>query len=204
MIRINLLPLKEAEREAGKRQERVVGTGVVAVVVLLLVFFALQQNRALSQAKSRVQALEEELNSLSARNKEVVELEAVRKQAQDKLKTIADLDKRRVGPVEILRDLSEAIPMQAWLTEFSDAGGSATITGLALDNQTVAMFARRLSASPHFIDVDPVETTQTETEGVKLKKFVLKSRVEYFQRDGEANPSSGRGRQPRPKGESGV
>jgi len=184
MIRINLLAVKEAEQAAGRRLERVVGVGVIVLAALILLFFFLRQNREVVAARSRVADLERELAAMNARNKEVVELERLRKQSQEKLKIITDLANKRVGPVQILKDLSEAIPPQAWLTEFSDAGGAATITGLALDNQTVALFARRLSGSSYFVEVDPVETTQVESEGVKLQKFVLKSQLRYFGRDG--------------------
>ncbi len=81
--------------------------------------------------------------------------------------------------MRVLADLSDATPQQVWLLEFTENGGAATITGLALDNQTIATLMRNLAGSPFFTDVDLVETTQSEQDGVALKKFVLRARLSY-------------------------
>jgi type IV pilus assembly protein PilN len=95
------------------------------------------------------------------------------------LKTIALLEEKKVGPVHILSDLSKAAPDQVWLLDFTEVGGAATLTGMALDNQTVANFMSTLSSSPYFTGVDLVETTQSDQDGVALKRFVVRARLSY-------------------------
>jgi len=71
------------------------------------------------------------------------------------------------------------VPSRLWLTDFKESGGSLSLTGLAVDNQTVADFLKALATFPYFNNVDLIETTQSELEGVALKKFSIKSQLLY-------------------------
>jgi len=179
MIRINLLSVREAQREAGRRQEgRLMVLGTVFVLALLLVIEVGSRLR-LAPINAEHERLRSEITALDAKTKEITELERKRNDIEDKLNTIASLEQRKVGPVQILADLSDATPDQVWLLEFTENSGAATITGLALDNQTIAVFMRRLGGSPYFSDVDLVEATQAEQDGVQLKRFVVNARLSF-------------------------
>ena len=91
----------------------------------------------------------------------------------DKLRVIGQLERKKVGPVRILAGLSEATPEKLWLTEFADAGGTLKLTGLGVDEQTVADFMRRLGTLSFFRTVDLDETSQVTQDGAKVKKFVF-------------------------------
>jgi type IV pilus assembly protein PilN len=79
----------------------------------------------------------------------------------------------------VMNDLAKATPDRVWLTDVSEAGGGATITGQAVDNQIVAEFLRNLSGSPYFTNVDLVETTQDQAGEIKLRKFIVKAQINY-------------------------
>jgi type IV pilus assembly protein PilN len=123
--------------------------------------------------------LEKDIASLESKTKELTKLESERKDLEEKLKTIATLEAKRIGPVQVLADLSDAAPEQVWLLEFKEMGGLATVTGLGLDDQTIANFMRNLSGSRYFDNVDLVETAQSEQDGVQLKRFVVNARLSY-------------------------
>jgi hypothetical protein len=67
------------------------------------------------------------------------------------------------------------------------------MTGMALDNQTIAVFMRQLEASKYFFDVDLVETSQSQpvrggtsgADGGGLKKFIIKAHLDYLGRGGK-------------------
>jgi type IV pilus assembly protein PilN len=179
MIRINLLSAREAELEAGRRREIRLVAGGAAVVVLLLALLEFGSRLQLAPIRREHTQLQSDLKALEASTKELSDLEKNRSELEEKLKTIALLEQRKVGPVKVLGDLSEATPEQVWLLEFTETAGAATFTGLALDNQTIAAFMRNLSSSPFFASVDLVETTQSEQDGVPLKKFVVNARLSY-------------------------
>jgi type IV pilus assembly protein PilN len=179
VIRINLLPVREVEREAGRRQEtRLVYLSAVLVVVLLAGIEVGSRMR-LAPLKREYAGLQADIVALDKKSVELTKLETERTELEEKLKTIATLEAKKIGPVNVLADLSDAAPDQVWLLEFKESGGLATISGLGLDDQTIANFMRKLGASPYFDSVDLVETAQSELDGVQLKRFVVNARLSY-------------------------
>lgn len=183
MIRVNLLPVREVEREAGRRQEtRLVYLGV-ALVAVALVGIEVGSRMQLGPLKKEYSKLQADIVELDKKSVELAQLETEKKDLEEKLKTIATLEAKKIGPVNVLSDLSDAAPEQVWLLEFKESGGLATISGLGLDDQTIANFMRNLDGSPYFDGVDLVETQQSEQDGVQLKRFVVNARLSYSGKD---------------------
>jgi type IV pilus assembly protein PilN len=179
MIRINLLSVREAQAEAGRRTEGrliVLGGALMLVVVL---FAEVGSRMRLVPVRAEYEQLQVELKMLEAKTAELSGLEKNRKELDEKLKTIETLQQKKVGPAKVLADLSDSAPDQVWLLEFTEDNGAATITGFAFDNQTIASFMRKLSESTYFADVDLQETTQADKEKSTLKRFVVKARLSY-------------------------
>ncbi len=179
MIRINLLPVKEITAEVGRRQELLIaGLSLVVTVALTAALFLFQSYRLYGLTKE-ADGLKKEVEALNVQLKEVGDLQQTVKALEQKIKVIDDLSKKKVGPVKIMESLSLATPPRLWLTEFKESGGNLSITGLAVDNQTVADFLKSLATFAYFPNVDLVETTQVSEEGVPLKKFSIKSQLVY-------------------------
>lgn len=179
MIRINLLSVREVQREEGRRQEvRLLALGAVFVLVLLSAV-EMGSRMRLAPVRAEHAKLQADVKALDAKASELNDLEKKRAELDEKLKTIALLEQKRVGPVHIMADLSDAAPEQVWLVDFAENNGAATVTGMALDNQTIATFMRNLAQSKYFNDVDLVETTQAERDGLTLKRFVVRARLSY-------------------------
>ncbi len=179
MIRINLLPVKELKAEVSRRRELVIGGISLALVVILLAGLYLYQSRKLAGLEKEVADLRQEIQVLNAKAKDVAELEKKVKDFRSKHQVIQDLNKKKTGPVLVMESLSSAIPPSLWLTEFKESGGSLTMIGMAMDNQTIAEFLKALATSAYFNNVELVETTQVEQDGMTLKKFSARSSVSY-------------------------
>ena len=198
MIRINLLPIREAQRALGRRQQLSVGILSVAVAILVMIVPYLIQGRRMARLDGEIEQLRSEIQKYNDQAKEVRDLDKKRTDLQAKLKVIADLKQKRVGPVRILADLSTATPEKLWLVDFSDINSQATIAGMALDNQTIATFMRQLQGSKYFFDVDLVETAQSEPirgvlagdSGIMFKKFIIKAHLDYLGMGGKLPPGS--------------
>jgi len=188
VIRINLLPVREVEREAGRRQETRLVYLSAALIVVILAGIEVGSRMRLAPLKQEHAKLQADIVALDKKSAELTKLETERKDLEEKLKTIATLEAKKVGPVNVLSDLSDAAPDQVWLIEFKESGGLATISGLGLDDQTIANFMRKLDASPYFDGVDLVETQQTEQDGVQLKRFVVNARLSYSGKELGAPP----------------
>jgi type IV pilus assembly protein PilN len=135
MIRINLLPVKQAAQAGGNGREMRERASRWLCSSRSRALFGC--SKAGAGGRGRIGQLETALRALDSQVRDVNDLEA-KKALDSKLKVIADLGRKRVGPVGVMSDLSKATPDRVWLTDFSEAGGSATITGQAIDNQIVA------------------------------------------------------------------
>lgn len=192
MIRINLLPVKETERALGRRQQMsLVALGLVTTLLIMLIPY-LFQGRKIASLDTRIDTINKEIQAMNLQVREVHEIDRLKKEVQTKLQIIGELNRKRIGPSRVLDDLSLASPDNLWLIDFNEAGSSATFTGLALDNETIAKFMRQLQASPYFHAVDLVETSQQQPGGsgqpaqpAQFTRFIVKATIDYFGRDGK-------------------
>jgi type IV pilus assembly protein PilN len=199
MIRINLLPIREAQRALGRRNQLAVAVLSISVALLVMVVPYILQERQLDKLDGEVEHLKTEIAKFNDQTREVRDLDKKKADLLAKLKVIEDLKTKRVGPVRILEDLSAAAPEKLWLLDFNDVNAQATITGMALDNQTIAGFMRKLQSSSYFYDVDLVETSQSEATrnvaggdtGMIFKKFIVKARLDYLGAGGKTQAASG-------------
>jgi type IV pilus assembly protein PilN len=194
MIRLNLLPLKETERAIGRRQQLSLVALGMAIALLIMIVPFIVQGRTLATLDSQIDQLNKEIQQYNTQVKEVHELDRLKKEVQTKLNIIQDLNRKRVGPSRVLDDLSGATPDNLWLIDFTENNGQATVTGLALDNETIARFMRQLQASPYFFGVDLVETSRTTPQPttpaggespVSFTRFIVKATIDYFGRHGK-------------------
>jgi len=145
LIRINLLPVRQGRKREISRQFLVLCGGVLILSVVGNYVFYEQINSEyernlsrLNQTQARIAELEKvigEVNNLNARKKEV----------EDKLKILNGLRKGRTGPVKLLDALATAVPKKVWLSEFDEKTNTAKIHGTALNHDDVADLMRSLA-----------------------------------------------------------
>jgi type IV pilus assembly protein PilN len=179
MIRINLLPTEEVERAADQRQQIAAVGLVVALSVLALIVVHSVQAARFAATESRLESVRQELQSIMGPYGDVLKIQAQQRELEEKLKVITQLEARSGGPVQLMSDLSGAMPDKLWLVEFAETAGTARVTGISVDEQTIADFLRRLGTSAYFAGVDLEETTQVTEQNVKQKKFTLRAQVNY-------------------------
>jgi len=192
MIRINLLPVEEAERAAERRTNLALGSLVLGIMVFVFVVAHVWQTARFASANRQLRRINADIAALAGPYADVTRMEQQKKELSEKLRVISQLEAKKIGPVRILAGLSEATPEKLWLTEYADAGGKLKLTGFGADEQTVADFLRKLGVLPVFQSVDLDETSQVTQEGVKLKKFVISGQIDYGAPAGAAQTASGK------------
>jgi Tfp pilus assembly protein PilN len=122
MTRINLLPPEIIERQKARRQTTLVAAAGLVVIVLLGVFWFMQQltlssvQSDLDKQKARNATLQAEVDQLSRFDEILAEI-------ADKEELLTTLMENEVRWSGVLRDISLVIPGRAWLK-----GMDATIT----------------------------------------------------------------------------
>jgi type IV pilus assembly protein PilN len=180
MIRINLLPVRELQAEVMRRREITIGAVVLGAVTLLLLGTYFYRSYELTLLEKQLAELRAEMLALNARVKQVGDLQNRIKEFDSKHKVIADLNKKKTGPVGVMESLSNATPTRLWLTEFKEVGSKLTMSGFAADNQTVADFLKALAATAYFRDVELVETAQGAQDAGTFKRFSIRTTVFYL------------------------
>jgi len=186
MIRINLLPAEEAQRAAGRRQELAVGALALGGLTLLIVLAHSWTGARLVGSQRELGRIAKELAVIQGPYADATRLEQQKKELREKLRVIGELEAKKVGPVHVLADLSNATPDKLWLLDFAETDGAIRLSGMGVDEQTVADFLRRLGTSTYFQNVDLEETSLVDQEGIKHKKFVIKGQVNYLGTSGAA------------------
>ncbi|NDY43207.1 PilN domain-containing protein [Dissulfurirhabdus thermomarina] len=174
MIRINLLPVREWRRREVVRQQVSIFflSEILLLVALVAVFITVQGTVA--GYRSDVAALRAEKQKLDYVTKKMRKAEAKRREVERKFASIESLQQGRSFTVRVLDELISTMPMdRVWLRQLTLSGTRLNMSGVALDNHTVALFMRRLKASPYFTSVNLKNTSRVNVKGHDLMNFAL-------------------------------
>ena len=199
MIHINLLPNLEVEKASSRRKEVMVAGTIFVVAFAVISSIHVLQSKQMSTAQAKTALMEAQIKKIRKENKEVDGLIKKKELLKQKLTAVTSLTspQRRSASVRILDDLSQSTPELLWLTDFAEINGAAKIQGEAVDNQTIATFARNLSNSFNFQKVEIRETVQeiqnsgTDKRGrnrrkgqneqaVQIKRFLIEAALPAY------------------------
>jgi type IV pilus assembly protein PilN len=178
MIRINLLPVKAAQKKEKLKGQLVTALAALIVTVAVCGFAYMQLLGWVEDAKNNVEQKKLEITKLMKVIGEVNEFKKRQDDLRGKLDVLDKLEKSRRGPVLILDELYKALPEKLWLESFKESAGKASVSGVALNEETVALFMRNLDASSQFSAVSLGVVQQVAKEGVRLHKFDLTCMLE--------------------------
>jgi type IV pilus assembly protein PilN len=159
MIKINLIseePAVAATRKKGPEISLGARQGDIILLTLLVIGIAVSGTRwfMLNSTINELRAVESERraerNELQKYIDKVEELEAKRAELKKKIDTIRRLKEEQSGPVQILSEVSKALPDLVWLTDLNLSGTHLSMSGMALDENAIANYITNLDASPFF------------------------------------------------------
>lgn len=178
MIRINLLPVRAAQKKEKLRSQ-------LSILLLCIVFVCAGCGALYVQQKLAISSIKEDIADLEQRNKqlrkqlgEVADFEKNKKALEQKLAVLSELKTSKTGPVHLLDELERALPNKVWLTQFVEKEGSVSLAGYGDNEETVASLMERLGKSPYYKNVELSVTEQSSVGGIKMQKFTLKCLTE--------------------------
>lgn len=178
MIYINLLPVRAAQK-----REKMIEQGIILVVILALSValcigvYTVLMTKVSAEKDAKVQK-QKEIEQLKKTIGEVDRFKKLQEELKNKLSVLDKLKEGKTGPVMILDELARAVPEKLWLTSFKESGGNVTLTGIGVDEETVANFMRRLEESHLFQKVELLVIEQTKLGDSKLNKFNISCQAE--------------------------
>lgn len=171
MIRINLLPWREARRKAQRQHLGVLG-GMVAVLGLLIVgavhlTIAAQisaqsdRNEFLKRENAR---LDKEIEEIKKLKSEIAALLA-RKQIIERLQT------DRAQAVYLLQELVQQVPDGVYLRAIKQTGLKVNLVGYSQSNARVSTLMRNFAASPYLENPELVEIKAATVSNKRVSEF---------------------------------
>lgn len=173
MIEINLLPVRAARRRESLRFQVSIAVLVLFFVVIIIAYLNVSANNRERRVDKEMKLVQERLAELEKIVGEIDKLKEERAKLEQKRAVIRDLDRGRLRAAYILGELSQRTPEKVWIESLDKSGKSLKISGVALDNETIANFMTTLERSKYFGGVELEASEQIDRGGMKLKKFSL-------------------------------
>ena len=178
MIHINLLPVRQIKKKIQARK-RVFGLGITFLAVLaLLGVVALVLGFKVGELQASIVALQKEKAKYQTTINQIEQLKKDQTLLETKLNTISQLKKGSQLAVRVMDEFASLTPSsRLWINSMSFGGAVLRISGIALDNATIADFMETIVTSPFFESVQLSGTSTTNFGGRKLKSFSFSIKV---------------------------
>ncbi|MEZ5653418.1 MAG: PilN domain-containing protein [Burkholderiaceae bacterium] len=166
MIRINLLPHREMRRQQRKK-EFAIQMGVVAGFGAAIAFgVGMLINSQIEAQEARNKFIQARISDLDAQIQEIANLENEINSLRARQEAVEQLQSNRTIPVHLLHDLVGAVPEGVYLTRLAQSGASVSMTGRAQTTERIADFLRKLGGG---------ETTLDKPQLGEIKAITLRS-----------------------------
>lgn len=204
MIRVNLLPIKQARRRSAGRTQLIVFASLLLAEIAVLALLFVIDSSELSRLQKEVNTLTAQVEQDKAAVKNAQELEAKKSLLTQQLTVLSELEAKRTGPVKVLDELQSIMspprneedrfaqlqnnwnvdwePRRLWIESITEANGEFDMTGLAVNADDVAEFLQRLATADHFSDVELkfVEAREaSKDETGRTVTFELRGMITY-------------------------
>ena len=175
MIAINLLPVRQIRRRL-KAQKEVVAFFVLLLAVIVLVGIAATiRISQVTSKKDHIASLTKKRDSYQATLSQIEKLKKDKKNLETKLAVIAKLKKDSLFNVRVIDEIANVIPAnRVWLISMSQTAGKMVVSGVAVDNASIAVYMQQLESSPYFANPELGGSSLSSKDGREVRNFSLK------------------------------
>lgn len=195
MIRINLLPVREAARRESGRQIVVVFAALIVLEVVGLWYFQTTKQEELDVLIGKNKATQTKITKLQAKTAAVSDLETKKAELEQQKSVLDGLIEGQGGPVKMLDELGQILtpldgaearlaaeskgwnpdwdPKRLWVDTFRETDREVQMSGHARTNEDLAEFLLRLGKSRHFVNTNLKVSEAVTLAALGEAKFVV-------------------------------
>lgn len=185
MIKVNLLspekkeissagadaPSFEEEREAKLNTTAAAAAAIITVGILGFLYFT--QSAILTEKRDHLRERRARKQQLDNVLKKIAELEITKATLEKKVQLITDLKRRQQDAVQMMDELSNALPDWVWLTNLTFANRMLTIKGRTIHNNLISDFINNLKGTGAFYNVNFPGSQRHPQGGLDVFNFTL-------------------------------
>ena len=176
MIRINLLPFRAARKKENVRRQVSIFFLSLILVLIMSGIFHWMLGQKINRLSKRIEETKIQVAKYDKINNEIEDIKKKLSILNQKIEVIKSLDLNRKAPVQLLETVSEMIVQnRMWLTKFKTIDESVNISGIAVDNQTVADYMSRIETSKDYesVKLSSIKKADFKDSNMSLKTFDL-------------------------------
>ena len=178
MIKINLLPREERAKGVPMNTQVILGAVFGVVVLLGMAYAWFWLSGQVGNLEASITETQAELRRFDELAKQVDLFRAEKKRLEEKIKIIETLVAAQAGPVQLLDEVSKALPAEVWLTTLNRTGKRLEISGVAFSNFNVATLMTNLGKTgTRLSNVDLVISEKITIEDVPMERFTITAEV---------------------------
>ncbi|MCL2790685.1 MAG: PilN domain-containing protein [Desulfobulbus sp.] len=179
MIKINLLPVRDIVRRKKYLNEIIAASFAFGFIICILVIVELFQQSSINELNENVAKIESEKKKFSAILTEIKKLDEEKKLLTTRTEVINQLKQSSSLTVHVLDEIANLTPPnRMWLKSLSQNGNQLALTGMALDDQTIARYMDDLDASGYIQNVRLASSSLEVFAERSLKAFSITANTE--------------------------
>jgi len=172
MIRINLLPFRATRKKENIRRQVSIFLLSLAFMLIILFYFNFSLSSKIDSLNVKIKETNAELKKYEAINKKIAQIKKKLKNLKKKMAVMDTLEANRFAPIRLMDTMTQVVvPKRMWFTRLQSKGSKVNISGVALDNTTVADFMVRLENSGLFKEVDLKTLKHKKVKRSRFKTF---------------------------------
>lgn len=174
MLKINLLPIRQLKKRAKAKKQLFGMLFLFLLILALLAAVGVLQAKNIKVLGESVASLTKDKDTYSPILKKIAKLKKAKIELERKTGVINKLKADSSLTVRVIDEVANRVDQnRVWLNTLSQQGSTLRLTGIALDNQTVAQFMDKLKASPFVRSVTLTSSSLKKVSGRDLKAFSL-------------------------------
>jgi type IV pilus assembly protein PilN len=186
MIRINLLPYRAARKKENVRRQLNIFIGSLVIVFGLIFLVNTYLGNQVKGLNAEIASTKDQVAKYKQINKEIAEIKQKLAVLDRKISVIESLERDRKAPVQNLDSLYHLlVEKRMWYTLMEEKGETIKIGGIAIDNQTVADYMKRVEKSDRFTNVRlaSIKQNKSENKNLNLKQFDINFQKKKLEAD---------------------
>ncbi len=165
MIRINLLPFRAARKKENIRRQVSIFFLSLAFLLIILFYYNFSLNGKIDNLNAKIKETKTDLEKYEKINKEIAQIKKKLSNLKKKMAVMDTLEANRFAPIKLMNAMTQVVvPKRMWFTSLRTKGPKVNISGVAMDNTTVADFMVRLENSGLFKEVDLKTLKRSKTK----------------------------------------